>query len=265
MRAIAIGLLTVITWTSHCLAYGSIARGYAGRSIRFIYITDLPTGTDEQSSVISACTLQGLTSCEIVINFRDRCVSVATNPTGAYSTALGDTVERARTNATTASTATYRSFCADAVSVCDQTPAIEPPEPTYDFSFLGDPGFWRVGQIISVVTYGGTAIVVTLLLSLFLAILSTVSPDVLQRRAALFTWIALPSLPIAAGWAFIPFHPIPGGYAGFILLCWTVVFAALGVGTKLRWLVIHRKNAPDVLSLPLAVFLFSVVTFRSVR
>jgi hypothetical protein len=138
-------------------------------------------------------------------------------------------------------------------------PRSSPPEPTYDFGFLGDPGFWRVGQIISVVAYGGTAIVATLLLWLFLTILSTVSPDVLKRRAA-FTWIALPSLPIVAGWAFIPFHPILGGHVGFILLCWTVVFAALGVGTKLRWLVIHQKNAPDVLSLPLAAFLFSVVT-----
>jgi Domain of unknown function (DUF4189) len=257
MRVIAIGVLLLIAWASDCWAYGSIARGYAGRSLRFVSVVNLSIKEDDQSAAISACLAQGLMSCEVIFSFRDRCVGVAITPTGAYTTALSESTEGARAVATTACRRDQGNICTEALTACDETPTTEPEPPSYDFSFLGNPGFWRAVHVGSVATYGATAIVVFLSLWLFAALLSTAQSHVLKRRGAIFVWVALPSLPICAGWAFLPYHPIPGGNLGLALLCWTIVFTALWIGSLLQS---YSANAPDVLSLPLIALVFSVIT-----
>jgi hypothetical protein len=184
-------------------------------------------------------------------------VGVALSPTGDYTTAVGESNERARREATILCS-TPRAICTDALAACDETPTAEPESPSHDGGVLGDPSFWRMVLIARAATYGGTAIVLALSLWLFVTVLSTADPGVLKRRAAIFAWLALPSLPICAGWALIPNHAIPGGVFGLALLCWTLVFAALSVGTLIQS---DRKNAPDVLSLPIAALLFSIITF----
>jgi Domain of unknown function (DUF4189) len=257
MRAIAIGVLILIAWASDCWAYGSIARGYAGRSIRFVSVVDRSIKEDDQSAAISACLAQGLASCEVIFSFRDRCVSVAISQTGTYTTALGEDIEGARTIAITGCRRAQGNVCTEALTTCDETPTTEPSHPSYDFGFLADPRFRRLVHVSQVAAYGATAIVAALSLWLFATMLSTTEPDVLKRRAAIFGWIALPSLPICAAWAFLSGHPILGGALGLTLLCWTLVYAALWIGSLIQT---DRQNAPDVLSLPLAAFLFSAIT-----
>jgi hypothetical protein len=258
MRAIAIGMFILITWAPDCWAYGSIARGYAGRSIRFVSVVDLSISEDDHSEAVRACSAQGLASCEFVLSFRDRCVGVAISPTGGYTTVLGETSEKAAANAITTCNAAQRTICTEALTACDETPATE-PEPTSDEGgILDHPVISRMLHVGWAATYGGTAIVVALSLWLFATMLSTAESRVLKRSAAIFAWIALPSLPICIGWALIPYHPIPGGALGLALLCWTLVFAALWIGSLAAQS--DRGNAPDVLSLPLAALLFSIIT-----
>jgi Domain of unknown function (DUF4189) len=255
MRVIAIGVLFLIAWAPDCWAYGSIARGYAGRSIRFVSVVNLSIKEDDESAAISACMKQGLTDCQVILSFRDRCVAVAISPTGPYTTALGESTQSARADA---SAACGLAQCKDALSACDKTPTAEPEPPPYDFDSGGVSRGFRLFHVFLVAIYGGTAIVVVLSLWLLATLLSTAQSHVLKRRAAIFFWVALPSLPICAGWAFIPYHPLLGGHWGSALLCWTLVFAALWIGSLIQS---NRRNAPDVLSLPLAALLFSIITF----
>jgi hypothetical protein len=260
MRAIAIGVLWLIAWAPDCWAYGAIARGYAGRSVRFVSVVNLSIREDDQTAAISTCLAQGLKSCEFIFSFRDRCVGVAISPTGTYRTALSESTEGARALATAICSRDQGNICTEALTACDETPTAEPEPPSYPSI---DPEYiQRIFEIYLVATYGGTAIVVALSLWLFATLLSTAQAHVLKRRAAGFFWVALPSLPICAGWAFISYHPLLGGHLGGALLCWTLFFTALWIGSLIQS---DRRNAPDVLSLPLAALLFSIITFGLVE
>jgi hypothetical protein len=186
---------------------------------------------------------------------------VSINQTGTYTTAIGETTEAARTVATTVCRRGQGNVCTDALTACDETPNTEPEPPSYDPGYI-DAYARRIIQVFWVAIYGGTAIVVALSLWLLATLLSTAQSHVLKRRAAIFSWVALPSLPICAGWAFLPYHPLLGDYWGGALLCWTIVFAALWIGSLIQS---NRRKAPDVLSLPLAALLFSTITFGLFR
>jgi hypothetical protein len=85
MRAWPIVVLIFLTHASDCFAYGSIATGYAGSSIRFTKARNWTTPKDAQSYALNECRRLGLMNCQSVIAFQNTCVSVAiSSATGHY-------------------------------------------------------------------------------------------------------------------------------------------------------------------------------------
>jgi hypothetical protein len=214
-----------------------------------VAITDQVSEEDARSAALSACIGEGLTSCEIEVSLQNNCASFAKSSIAGYSSAIGDNLDQAGAKAVATCAATHPGVCTVAFNACDATPVVEQDDtPTWDFSFLKDPRYWRATQIMSVSASAACAIVFALLLWLVVAVVSTVKLDVLKRRAAISAWIALPSAPVAPMWAFTAI--VPAGY--FAAIIWTDVYTALIIAVGLRRLLINRLNAPAVLSLPIA-------------
>jgi hypothetical protein len=129
-----------------------------------------------------------------------------------------------------------------------------------------DPEFWATfivnakSQVLLVAEYAAKAIVVALSLSILAVIVSRSPWSALKRRTVAFAWIALPSAPLLASQALLyPNHVLPGGLTGATIFLWTIVFAALGIGVRLRGCLKGATKSFDAPSLSLAVLVFSVV------
>jgi hypothetical protein len=125
--------------------------------------------------------------------------------------------------------------------------------------FLAD--HFRALQVFASVAYAAGVIVLGLFLCVLASIISTTSVDVLKRRAAIFAWIALPSLPTGVVLLFVPEAGIAKTYVPSILFLWTDVFAALAIGVSLRCLLSSTSKPPSVLSLPLATLVFTSIFY----
>jgi hypothetical protein len=155
------------------------------------------------------------------------------------------------------------TVCTQSISMCDKTLAPELiREDAVDeqpFSYFADPKFWRVFQVRLVGEFAAKIIVLALLLWIIGSAVSRSSSTPLKRRAVTFAWIALPSAPLLASSALDPIGRVPGDFIGQTLFLWTIVFAALAIGASLRRFLTGATKHLDILSLPLAVLVFSIV------
>jgi hypothetical protein len=127
------------------------------------------------------------------------------------------------------------------------------------------PGFFRMIQIATSITWSAGAIVLALLFLLLVSIVSTTSADTFKRQAALFAWIALPSIPVLVGYELDLDVTSDVRTLAVALLLWTDVFAALAIGVCLRSLLSGSSNSPRVLSLPIAAFAVTVISVGIIK
>jgi hypothetical protein len=170
--------------------------------------------------------------------------------------------------------------CTGAISVCDGTAgskvinpdgttegsdvpfprSIEPVQ--WDFSFLKFiPGL----QILLASKYFAGLILMGLLLWIIFSAVSTTPSQVLKGRTLITAWIGVP-----AALAFASMLTLPKFFNGLSLtqvnmtFVWTEVFAALAIGNALRRRFLTNSPSPALLSMPLIVLVFSLITVVTV-
>jgi hypothetical protein len=210
---------------------------------------------------------------------------VIASSTGRLTTATGSTAELALSSATGACNRVRGSNCAGGISVCDGTagsqvinpdgttdaanepvapeePAPVEPVPSWDFSFLK----FIPGLQISLASMYFTILILTgLVLWIIVSVVSTAPFPVLKRRVIIASWIGVP-----AALAHASMFLFPKYFNGLTLtqmnmtFVWTEVFIALAVGTGLRRRFMAKWPSPDLLSMPLVVLVFSIITLVAV-
>jgi hypothetical protein len=263
------GLLILLTCASPCLAHGMIARGYSGPNLRFTSSNDEPTAVDAQIAALRQCRNLDLSSCEIVAAFENSCSAVAKTVAGSYSSADGETADRARANALAACSGYNHQSCSVALSICDGLPASAPAEPpaTEHDRF----GYGLVaGAIAQISRIAATAyslivaagvVVAALLLWTFASIVSTTPIAILKRKIAILLWIGGPAASTFIPWVFSFFDQAHLFFYAALTSLWTSVYAALSIGVKWRRWNVSGFPPLDVLSLPFATFSFGTIAF----
>ena len=102
-------------------------------------------------------------------------------------------------------------------------------------------------------------ILIALFLWVFASVISSTPIDLLKRRVVVSAWVVLPSVLAYTLWLPIPDN-LPMFMPATTIPLWTEVFAALLVGGVLRRSYFSRSQSPDSLSLPLATFVFTIIT-----
>jgi hypothetical protein len=272
---VLVGFLFLLAWNSHSFAYGALAQGTFTNNIRWTSSTHQRTAADAATEALKACLEQGQAQCEIIYaQFKDTYLSLAVSSTNLVDRAEGDTIDQARRNAIAICTTNRRAACIELASYRDVTPTDESAaveDPLKRLEALGADWGWQgplrpVLQVFDSIRWTARAVTLILFAGLIFSLISSASPKLLSRRAIIFAWIALPSIPCFVitlfSWHFE--NLLVNALILFSLL-WTDVFAAMGIGFSIRppteAFLFEKSRGLSVLSLPLTVLIVTLLSF----
>jgi hypothetical protein len=268
MRALLL-VFIILSYSSNCFAYGALASGYRNGSIDFTSSYDKSSSAEAEAAALQDCRLRGLKDCGIAQTFSNQCIAAVTSFGNVSDVGIAPAVDQARRSAFTSCQTNHRSACTERIVRCDTIEPVASSEPPNPFvramAAAFPPEFWKALQLFG----GATAIALwisgVLVLWVLISAISATPPATVRWRAVLSAWIIVPLIPAVVSWFFeVPFGISKSDlYLGTSL--WTDVFAALAIGIGCKRVFVKQLNSPNLLSLPVTTFVFTVISYGVAR